>query len=159
MVKASKPTLYELHPVSGGMYWLTCAMAFICGLIALVVAWGNTFIVGLGSLFLVCGLAMLVRRQTNVDATMRVVRFDSKLFGVHTLWSRVIPFSDFDKVILRKQRSPESDTHFVYLHRRSGRKLLMRYFTVAEGSPCYAAQECARRLASDLAVELEGTDA
>jgi hypothetical protein len=163
MVKVSKTTLYELHPVSGGMYWLTCAMAFVCGLITLVVAFrserGNVFLVGLGSLFLLSGFVMLVRRQTIVDAATRVVRFDSRLFGVHTLWSRVIPFSEFDRVILRRVRSPDSDTRFVHLHRRSGRKLLMRYFNVAEGSPCCAAEECARRLAADFGVELEGTNA
>ncbi len=160
---AFKTTPYELHPISGGMYWLTCAMALLCGLVALVMGFrmerGNAFVVGLGSLFLLSGLAMLVRRQTIVDVAARVLRFDSRLFGTYTLWSRVIPFSEFDRVIVRRVQSPDSDTHFVYLHRRSGRKLLIRYFNVAEGSPCYAAQECAQRLASELDIGLEGTDA
>lgn len=158
-----KTTSYEFHPISGGMYWLMCAMALLCGLAALAIGFrverGNPFIVGLGSLFLLAGLAMLVPRRTIVDVAARVLRFDSRLFGTYTLWSRVIPFSEFDRVIVRRVQSPDSDTHFVYLHRRSGRKLLIRYFNVAEGSPCFAAQECAQWLASELDIGLEGADA
>jgi len=149
----STTAVYEVHPTSGLTYWLTCAMALGCGSGALFAACQSgqrdLFTGGLGALFLLCGLALLVRRRSIVDTATRVVRLESRLFGILTLWSRGIPFSEFDSVLVRR------DGHFAYLRRRSGRKVLVQYFDAAAGSPDHAAAALARRLSADLRLEID----
>jgi hypothetical protein len=161
----STTRVYEVHPTSGLTYWLTCAMALACGSGALFAAFHSghrdAFTGGLGLLFLFFGLAMLIRRRSVVDTATRMVLVESRLFGILTLWSRCIPFSEFDRVLVRRE------SLFVYLRRRSGRKVLVQYFNASEGSAWDAAAALARRLSADLHLEIDngasganaGTDA
>jgi hypothetical protein len=158
---------YEMHPMGKTIYWLMCALALVCGVTALVVSVrvvdSRWVIMGLGVLFVVCGLAMFVRPQTVVESDTRIVRRQLRLFGHLLLSSRQYSFSDFAAVIVRRVRrsnvGSDPDQFFVSLRRRSGRKVLVRYFEGDVARRCRPAEELAQRLSADLEIEIDDHDA
>ena len=154
---------YKMHPMGRSIYWLTCALALVCGTTAIIisvhVADGRWVIAGLGVLFLICGLAVFIRPQTVVESDARIVRRQLRLFGRFLLSSRQYSFSDFAAVVVRHVRRSnvgrDPDQFFVSLRRHSGRQVLVRYFEADISRRCRPAEELAHRLAADLQVEID----
>jgi hypothetical protein len=152
--------------MGSGVYWLTCALAVVCGITSLVIATrvtdGRWFIGGLGFTFLVSGLCMLVRPQTVVETDTHVVRRRLRLFGRFLVSSRNYAFSDFSAVVIRRVRGSNAgrdpDQFFVLLRRQSGRLVLVSYFEADIARKCLPAEELAQRLSADLQIELKERD-
>ena len=149
------------------IYWLTCALALVCGVTALAVSVrvtdGRWVIASLGALFAACGLAMFVRPRTIVDSDARLVCRQFLLFGTFLLSSRQYPFSEFAAVVVKRVRRSnvdnDPDQFFVSLRRHSGRQVLVRYFGADLARQCRPAEELAHSLSSDLEIEIDDHDA
>jgi hypothetical protein len=158
---------YELHPMGRSIYWLTCVLALVSGITALVVSVrvvdGRWMITGLGAVFVVGGLAMFIRPRTVVESHARIVRRQLRLFGRFLISSRDYSFSDFVAVVIRHVRrsgqGDDPDSYFVSLRRRSGRPILIRYYQADSARACRPAEMLAHRLAADLQIEIDDHDA
>jgi len=159
----SSAQIYEMHPGNRSVYWLTCALALVCGIVALAVSTrvtdGRTLVATLGALFTIGGFCMFIRPETVVDSRAAVVRREFRLFGRLRLWSHRFRFSDFAAVVIRHGRrsgwADDPDNYFVSLRCCSGRVLLIRYFQADSARACRPAEELAHRLSADLGIEID----
>jgi hypothetical protein len=145
------------------MYWLMCLMALVFGSMTIVVSFnvpdGKWVILGLGVLFVLCGLCMFIRPVTVVDSSAGVLSRQSRLFGNYLVWNRQFYFSEFSAVVVRRVRRSNSgrdpDQFFVSLRRQSGRQLLISYFEGDIAKKSRPADELASRLSTDLKIKVD----
>jgi len=155
---------YKMHP-RRWMYWLTCAMALLMGIgavmIALRVSEARKPAALLGALFILCGLFMFIRPETAVDSDRRVVRRCFRLLR-RCVWLRTYPFSQFAAVSIRHVRrsgwADDADIYFVSLHQRCGRRLIIAYFESDTKRSSRLADELAKRLSTDLGIKIVQED-
>ena len=150
--------IYEYHSTGGSIYWVGCALTFVCGATALLlpthIDGGLWFVRALGILFIFAGLCMLIRPQTAVDSVGRIIHRQFRLFGHFLLWSRKYPFSDFVSVVIHRAGGDPPQL-FVSLGRRRGRDIVVRYFEAGISLSCRPAEEFAHRLSVDLQVGID----
>jgi hypothetical protein len=149
---------YQIHPVTSDLYRMNCVGALGAAIFSFLamphLKEGKWFAGTLGIVFLTFATAMLVRTETIIDTGARVVRRRSRLFGRYPIRTQTTQFVEFQNVLIRHQRcGNDDDTYFVFLQRRSRRKLLISYF-YADDRGCRPAEELANRLAADLSLEI-----
>lgn len=148
--------------MSRSIYWFICAVAVVFGVVALFVSTrivdGRWMSFGLGALLTVVGLCMFIRPETVVESDARIVRRNLRLFGRFQIWTRQFTLSDFVAVEVEHVRRSggfnDPDSFFVWLQRRTGRKLLISYFEADSTRACRTAEELAHRLAADLQIKI-----
>jgi len=154
-MKTSNITVYRLNRANKVEQTLFCATGLVGGAAFLLAALlthglgGHIFCALLGLVSLAIGLLLLLRRRCAVDWQKRTLsdEFNILKYPVRT---RVIPFADFDHIlVLHKPRGSEKDVYCVYLHKRDGGMIPLRYFSVAEGRDCPEASDFAQKLSSD----------
>lgn len=118
---------------------------------------GNRIALVLGVAFGLCAVALSIQVRTIVDQVQRKVTRESMLLGRFVMFRRSFKFDDFKTVLTRCTGDEEgaSDTWFVGLRRKSGRRLWIRYWNVPRKSACNEAEWLAERLAGEIGVSVE----
>jgi hypothetical protein len=108
--------------------------------------------------FLLATVALLIEQHTEIDTHSHTVRSEGRLFGRFRIWLTRRPIAEFTAVGFQRARgsldSP-GDTVFVGRRRHDGGFVAVRYFSVASGQLCYAADEEARSLAQSTGLPLD----
>ena len=101
-------------------------------------------------------VAILIEHDTRIDADARTVVRESRLFGSLVVWLWRYPLSEFTGVTIKRESDPNefSDTVFVGLRRRSGRRMWVCYFHTGVGQPSVEAELVARSLADTTGLQL-----
>ena len=154
-MKTSNITVYRLNRANKTEQSLFCATGLVGGAAFLLAAClthsigGHIFCALLGLASLAVGLLLLLRRRCVVDWQKRTLSDEFKLLR-YQVRAREIPLADFDHIrVEHKPRGSETDVYCVYLHKRDGGMIPLRYFSVAEGRDCPEASDFAQKLSSD----------
>lgn len=104
----------------------------------------------------IVAVAILIEHDTRIDADGRTVVRESRLFGSLVVWLWRYPLSEFTGVTIKRESEPDefSDTVFVGLRRRSGRRMWVCYFHTGVGQPSVEAELVARSLADTTGLQL-----
>lgn len=101
---------------------------------------------------------MLIRTETVIDTSARMVSRRSLLFGHYPIRTHATKFAELRNVLLRhwhrSNSADDADTYWVFLQSRSNDTLLISYFQADEYRNCRQAEELANRLAADLNLEI-----
>jgi hypothetical protein len=165
MNPSNKAPVYKWHSTKGKIVCLgglAClAVSIICLFIIKDNESGGKWMLRIfGIIFGLGGTGLFLPVQTIVDTSNRSVRRELLFFGRWVLFSRSLPFSDFQTVAIHRTADPDQcwDTYFVSLRRLSGRKLWIRYWNIRHGSSCNEATELAECLSRDMGLPIDETD-
>ena len=154
-MRTSDITVYRLNRANKSEQTLFCLTGLTGGVSLLQAAClthntgGRIFCALLGLASLAIGLFLLLRRRYVVDWAKRIVTEEFKLHQ-YQVRKREVPFADFDNILVQhKPGSSETDTFCVYLRKRDGGMMPLRFFSVAEGRDCPEASDFAERLSDD----------
>ena len=112
---------------------------------------------GLGLIFGLAGVFLLIETITTIDLSQRKVWREPVFLGWFVLFPRSFEFSDFTAAIVRCDVDSEGawDTFFLGLKRANGRRLWIQYWNVSHKSPCEQAREFADKIAHALGIPIE----
>ncbi|HEV2692356.1 MAG TPA: hypothetical protein VG347_05620 [Verrucomicrobiae bacterium] len=154
-MKTSSITVYRLNRANKVEQTLFCATGLTGGTFFLLAAClthglgSHIFCALLGLGFSTVGIFLLLRRRCVVDWTKRLITDEFKLLQ-YQVRQREAPFADFENILVRRnRRASEQDIYCVYLQKRDGDLIPLRFFSVPEGRDCPEAPEYAQKLSAD----------
>jgi hypothetical protein len=164
------PSVTTYDWISKERFWLSCLVSPV------FLAAGCTFLsygrVGwqiTGSILLLLGLLMLMRRKTIFDRHQRQLQSSHCFLGLVPIWQRTFQLDEFDAIVIERRETyhparphPESDTYDIFyrigLRRKEGRPFWVRDDSFSNYQPCLRVEEFARRLARDTGLEIVEVD-
>jgi hypothetical protein len=154
-MRTSEITVYRLNRANKAEQSLFCATGLVGGAAFLLAACltrglgAHIFCALLGLGFLAVGVLLLLRRRCVVNWTKRIVTDEFRLLKFHVR-KREIPFADIEHILVRRnRRASEMDIYCVYLQKKDGGLIPLRFFSVPEGRDCPEASEYGQKLSAD----------